>query len=99
MRFREQSDLDASQVEDVRGRGGGMGGKVALGGGGLGIIGVVVALVIALAGGGTGGLSNALSPLDDQSVNGNGSVPSALANECKTGADANAKEDCRIVGY
>jgi uncharacterized protein len=99
MRFRDQSELDSSQIEDARGRsGGGMGGKVALGGGGLGVIGVILALVIALSGGGGGGLSNALSQLDDQSVSGTGNVPSELS-ECKSGADANAKDDCRIVGY
>jgi uncharacterized protein len=102
MRFRDQSRLDTSQVDDVRGRGGGRmpGGRVALGGGGLGIVGLIVALVLALSGGGGGaGLSEALSQLDDQSVSGNGAVPSELRNECRTGADANAKDDCRIVGY
>jgi uncharacterized protein len=102
MRFRDQSKLDTSQVDDVRGGGGGRmpGGRVALGGGGLGIVGLVVVLVLALSGGGGGaGLSEALSQLDDQSVSGNGAVPSELRSECRTGADANAKEDCRIVGY
>jgi predicted metalloprotease len=98
VRFRDESQLDSSQVEDVRGRSGGMpGGKVAVGGG-LGIVGVILALVLALSGGG-GGLSNALTQLEDQSVSGNGRVPSDLASECKTGTDANAKDDCRIVGY
>jgi predicted metalloprotease len=98
MRFRDQSKLDPSQVEDVRGSGGGMGGRIALGGGGLGIIGVILVLVIGLSGGG-GGLSNALSQLDDTSVSGNGGVPSDLAGQCRSGADANAKDDCRILGY
>lgn len=36
MRFDESSELDTSQVDDRRG-GGGLGGRVALGGGGVGI--------------------------------------------------------------
>jgi predicted metalloprotease len=99
VRFREDSELDPSQVEDVRGRGGLPGGRVALGGGGLGIVGVIVALVLALSGGGGSGLSSALTQLEDQSVSGNGNVSSELKGECKSGADANAKDDCRIVGY
>jgi uncharacterized protein len=102
MRFRDQSKLDTSQVDDVRGQSGGRRpGGVALGGGGLGIVGVIVALVLVLSGGsGSGsGLSEALSQLDDQSVSGGGGVPSNLKDDCQSGADANAKDDCRIVGY
>jgi uncharacterized protein len=98
VRFRDEKELDASQVEDVRGRGRVPGGKVAIGGGGLGIVGVIIALVLVLSGGG-GGLSSALTQLDDQSLNGTGSPPSELRSECRTGADANAKDDCRILGY
>lgn len=98
MRFRDQSRLDPSQVEDVRGRSGVPGGKVTIGGGGLGIVGVIITLVLVLSGGG-GGLSSALTQLDDQSLSGTGSAPSELRSECRTGADANAKDDCRILGY
>src|SRR5688572_27971680 len=80
----------------MRGRGG-MGRGLAVGGGGIGLI---ITLVWVLLGGSveTGG---ALGRLADQTVGGPGeSVPmsSALA-VCQTGADANAREDCRIVGY
>jgi predicted metalloprotease len=95
--FRDDAELDTSQVEDVRGRRV-PGGKVAIGGGGLGLIGAILAIVLALSGGG-GGLSSALTQLDDQSVAGSGAVPSDLKGECASGADANAKDDCRIVGY
>jgi predicted metalloprotease len=96
MRFRGRRGLDASQVEDARGRGGGLRrGPIAIGGGGLGIVGAIIALVLTLSGG--GGLG-ALGALEDQSV-GAGSPSGELASECRTGADANAKDDCRIVGY
>ena len=97
MKFRPGARLDPSQVEDVRGRGGGFGlpgGNIAVGGGGLGVIGLLIYLAIALLGnGGTG----ALGPLDGSTV-AQQSPGQVLGSECNTGADANAKEDCRIVG-
>ena len=87
MRFRRNVGLDASQVEDRRGAGSsiGLGAPVAVGGGGVGLI-VLVAFILlqALGNGGTG--SSAAQ------------TPSDLAASCRTGADANAREDCRIVG-
>lgn len=100
MRFRNQARLDTSQVSDVRGRRGipsSRGGQLAVGGGGLGIIGVIVALVVILAGGGGGELGS-LGSLDNQAVGGGAAPSGELAQECQTGADANTKEDCRIVG-
>lgn len=95
MRYRRGARLDPSQVEDFRGRGrmGGLpGGGLTIGGGGLGLTGVIIYLLIsALAGG--GGLSGPLSNLDNRSV-GSGT---SLGSECRTGADANGHQDCRIV--
>ncbi len=96
MRFRKGAKLDSSQVEDYRGRGGGgiPGGlPVQLGGGG-GIVALIVILAFVLLGGG-GGLGD-LGSLADQTV-GPGTASGELAQECKTGADANSREDCRIV--
>jgi predicted metalloprotease len=95
MRFRRRAKLDPGQVTDVRGRRMGGGGGLALGGGGLGLGVLVVYLLISLLGGG-GGLGQ-LQPLEDQQV-GQGDAASEVSQECQTGADANERQDCRIVG-
>jgi uncharacterized protein len=94
MRFRRGARLDPGQVTDVRGRRMGPGG-IAVGGGGLGVAALVVYLLITLLSG--GGSLGQLGPLEDQQV-GQGDTPSAIDSQCKTGADANRREDCRIVG-
>ena len=81
MRFRQGAELDTSQVSDRRGAG-----PIALGGGGL--IGLIV-LIVSLLGGGSGG-----GGVSDQPV---GNLKSDLSSSCRTGADANQQEDCRIV--
>ncbi len=93
MPFNDKSRLDPSQVQDRRGRGAGT--TIAVGGGGLGL---VILLVAMLLGVNPGDLANiagqALSPTSvNPSENNN------LAAECQTGADANTRPDCRIVGY
>ena len=91
MTFDPNVRLDPTQVTDVRGRSVGRGGGLAVGGGGLGL---VIALIYMLLGGNPGDLigSNGGSAPD---VNGPNS--SALA-QCQTGAQANEREDCQIVG-
>lgn len=99
MEFKDDAQLDSSQVEDRRGgRLGGLpGGGLAIGGGGgiVTIIIVVAALLLGvnptsiLQGGGTTNTGVQAT----QAVGG-GSVAS-----CQTGADANQREDCRILGY
>jgi predicted metalloprotease len=99
VRFRNTARLDPSQVEDARGRGpmlGLPGGGLAVGGGGLGILGVVLYLVFGLLAGG-GGLSGSLGNLDGSTVS-QAPPGQVLGEECRTGADANRREDCRIVG-
>jgi predicted metalloprotease len=93
LRFRRGARLDPGQVTDVRGRGRGRGG-IAVGGGGLGLAGLVIYLLISLLSGG-GGLGQ-LEPLDGSRV-GQGQTPAELSQNCKTGQDANEREDCRIV--
>ena len=97
MRFRKDARLDPSQVEDYRGqrtRGlpGGM--PVTLGGGG-GLIAIIVLVAFLFLGGG-GGLGD-LGSLAGQTVGPTGQPSGELAQECRTGQDANEREDCRIV--
>ena len=93
MPFNDRSQLDPSQVEDRRGRGTGT--AIAIGGGGLGLIITIVALLLGVN-------------LNDITGGGIGQVPLAtesagcindLQAQCQTGADANTREDCRIVGF
>jgi len=93
MSFNKRSRLDPSQVEDRRGRRG-TGTVVAVGGGAIGLI---ITLVIMLLGGNVGSIIG----------DGGQGLPATeypggindLEAQCQTGADANTREDCRIVGF
>jgi uncharacterized protein len=93
MPFNDRSRLDPSQVQDRRGSG--VGRTVAVGGGGLGLVILVVAMLLGVDPGALGGLVEQQAPVATTS---SGSTTS-LEEECQTGADANAREDCRVVGY
>ena len=92
MSFNRRSRLDPSQVEDRRGRGVGRG--LAVGGGGLGL---VIMLVVYLLGGNPADVINITQQAPAASQN-NGDF-TTVAEACETGADANTREDCRIVGF
>jgi len=89
MTFRRDVDLDPGRVRDVRGRRV-RGGGIALGGG-VGTI-VIIALIL-LTGGNLGDLLGGQGAAPAE-----GPVGSQLINECESGADANERQDCRLVG-
>ena len=93
MSFNRKSRLDTSQVEDRRGRRGG-GRAVAVGGGGLGLL---IMLVVYLLGGNPGDVID----MTQQAPASTQSDPNftTVEQSCETGADANEREDCRIVGF
>jgi uncharacterized protein len=87
MTFDPGARLDPGQISDRRGMRGGL----AVGGGGIGL---VLLLAYVLLGGNPDDVSGLLEP---GAVTGPES--SALATECRTGEDANQRDDCRILGY
>lgn len=100
MEFDEDASIDTSQIDDRRGARAGRvpGGVAGAGAGGLGIVGIIVVVLVQLLGGGGGGLGS-LSGLENLQVGTatDGAPPSDLAETCRTGADANTKDDCRIA--
>jgi predicted metalloprotease len=85
--FNDDQRLDPSQVEDVRGR---RGGGLAIGGGAA----LVILVVSLLLGVDPTALINAV-PTDTGTTDPNAQTVA----DCKTGADANRRKDCRIVGF
>ncbi len=91
MSFNDKSRLDPNQVEDRRGRRTGR--TLAVGGGGLTLVIVVVAMLFGV---------DLTSLVDEQPVQYSNESPGEVSNleaECQTGADANERQDCRIVGF
>ena len=93
MPFNEKSRLDTSQVQDRRGRG--LGTTMAAGGGGLGLVVLVVALLLGVNPGDLGTVVGQASSASTENV----TEINNLAEQCQTGADANIREDCRVVGF
>jgi uncharacterized protein len=102
MTFNPNAQLDPTQVQDRRGAGPGRGGRgtqMAVGGGG-GILLVLIVVAINVLGG-----TNIPIPTTSTDVAGGPSeyqdvevAGSTVEQTCRTGADANARTDCRIVG-
>lgn len=92
MPFNNNSRLDPSQVQDRRGSSRGR--TIAVGGGGIGLLVLVVALIFGVNPGDL--MNSGIMPSNpDTSI----SEISDLATACQTGADANERQDCAIVGY
>jgi uncharacterized protein len=91
VRFRRGARFDAGQIQDRRGLQGGRG--IAVGGGGGAIL---VVIVLALLGVDVNG--GGADPLS-LGTEGPSSAPAGeLSQTCRTGTDANQRDDCRIVG-
>lgn len=88
MTFNEGIQIDSDRVSS--GGGPGMGGGMALGGGALGLIALVVTLLL---GGDPGSVLGQFTGADSQAEQGTAGTP----DRCKTGADANKYVDCRVV--
>jgi predicted metalloprotease len=86
MRFRKGARLDTGQIRDRRGARG-RGGLAVGGGAGT----ILVVIVLALLGVDLPGGTSAI-PLDEPQQS------SELSSTCRTGEDANQRDDCRIVG-
>ena len=93
MPFNEKKRLDPSQVQDRRSRGTGK--TIAIGGGGIGLVVLVVSLLLGVDLGDLANIDGIIPSTSDtylEDVNN-------LEAECLTGADANTRDDCRIVGF
>src|SRR3712207_2957013 len=100
--FNPNARLDTSQVQDRRGSGGlRPGGTATVAGGGIGLLILIVGLFFGVD---PGQLMNAVEQAQTGAQSGTAQEPtdasaqSQLAQTCQTGADANARQDCRIVG-
>jgi predicted metalloprotease len=93
IKFDDQS-VDTSGVSDQRGRG--IGGPAAIGGGGIGIVGLIVYLLINVLGGGSGIDTTQLVP-QDGSVQGQGTGEGDLETRCNTKGAIDQYDDCFLV--
>lgn len=89
----DNAGLDTSQVRDRRGVG--RGGLIA-GGGGIGILITVLTILFGgqLSGGDAGSIFDSLNGQTTE-----GSPSGSIATDCQTGADAERREDCRVVAF
>ena len=90
MRFRPNARLDAGQVQDRRG----VGSRGIAVGGGAGTL--LVIIVLSLLGVNVGG--GGADPFSIGSGDPSSAPAGDLSQTCRTGSDANQREDCRIVG-
>jgi predicted metalloprotease len=89
--FDDQS-VDTSGVSDRRG----MGGPIAVGGGGLGIVGLIIFVLVSVIGGGNGVDTTQLVP-QDGAVEGQGAGTGDLEQRCNTEGAIEQYDDCFLV--
>lgn len=88
----DDSSVDAGGVRDRRGRGG----TAAIGGGGVGIVGLVIYLLFNVLGGG-GGVDPSLLFPTDGSVQSEADTSGDLATRCNTDGAIDRYDDCFLV--
>ncbi|CAL9385997.1 MULTISPECIES: neutral zinc metallopeptidase [unclassified Streptomyces] len=93
MRFDDEADLDTSEVRDVRGSRL-PGGRATVGGGIAGLIALALALVFGV---GPDQLGLTEDGASDPAVG--PSAAGEVGEACRTGADAEARDDCRVVAF
>ena len=91
MTFDDQN-VDVSGVDDRRGRGGG---AIALGGGGLGVVGLIVYLLINVLGGGSG--TSGLPGASGVDVGGTGETSEQLSARCNADGAIDKYDDCYLI--
>jgi predicted metalloprotease len=95
VKYNRRARLDTSQVRDTR-RSGGKG--AAIGGGGVGVLGIVIYLIVSAVGGnGAGQVAGAILGQLGQGGQPATADNSEIQQNCKTGQDANNKLECAVV--
>ncbi|MEU4211951.1 neutral zinc metallopeptidase [Streptomyces sp. NPDC026206] len=89
MQFDDDADLDTSQVQDRRGRI--PGGGLTIGGGVVGLLALVLGLFFGI------GPSELGLTSQEPGARGTASTDTQVSGSCRTGRDANTRQDCRIV--